>query len=174
MSKPMTAREIAAKAESMKVPELSEIMPLVDGLDTTAERRRILATKCLPQTIGWTITRKAAYAEVTTKTWYNAEKSEKFRNLCIEFIQHRIGADLPELWATYIQLALGGDRQALERVFQQVGVLDKPDKGSIDVNLTGQISVAAAAEKQVENLKQKIGAVEEAETEEEVDSRGQR
>lgn len=161
MSKPMTAKQIAAKAESMELPELTDMLEMVAEVDTTPERRKILATKCLPQAAGWNQAQKVAYAGVCQKTWYNAERDPKFRQLCIDFVRDRLGVLGAELWATYVRLALDGDRQALERVLQQLGIIDKPEKNSIDVNLTGQISVAAAAQKQVDNLKQKIGAVEE-------------
>ncbi|KKL82089.1 hypothetical protein LCGC14_1988270 [marine sediment metagenome] len=133
---PLTAQQIANRAEAMVVPTLAEILPMVVSVKTTPERRKILATKCLPQAVLWNKRQKAAYAEVDEKTWYNAERSPKFLQLCVDFIKEQIGANAPELWSRYIELALDGDRQALERILQQTGVLDKPEKGDTNITLT--------------------------------------
>lgn len=140
MAKQLTAKQIADLAISMELPNLSDMLPMVAGLDLTPERRRILATKCLPQAATWNQTQKAAYAGVTTRTWYNAEKNAQFKQIACDFIKARIGEDIPEIWAVYVAGAKlpDGYRQA-ERILQQVGILEK-DK-SIVPNVTVNVAV---------------------------------
>ncbi len=136
MTKPLTAQQIADQAEDMVVPEISEILPIVAAVKTTPPRRRILATKCLPQAVGWSQLRKAKYAGVSPRTWYVAERDPKFRTLALEFVKSRFGDDVPEILAAYIKGAKDGDRVRQERILEQVGILDKPEKGGTNITLT--------------------------------------
>jgi len=142
MGKQLTAKQTKDKDDQIEagsIPKLAEILSMVADVNTTPQRRAILATKCLPQAAGWSQLRKSEYAGVCTHTWYNAERDPKFRKLCLDFVRDRLGTYLPELWQRYVQLALDGDRQALERIFQQLGVIDKPEKN--DTNVTVVVSV---------------------------------
>ena len=136
----MTAQQMADHAETMVVPKLTEILPMVAGVKTTPERRKILATKCLPQAALWTKKRKAKYAGVCLKTWYNAECDPKFKQLAADFITAHIGEDVPEIWSSYVLWAKLGDRHRQERILQQLGILDKPEKGG-DTNIGVTITI---------------------------------
>ncbi len=136
MTKPLTAQQIADRAEDMVVPELAAILPIVAGVDTTPARRKILAVKLLPQAAGWSKIRKAAYAGVGVRTWYNAEHDPAFRQLAVDFIKAHIGQDAPEIWTSYILWAKLGDRYRQERILEQLGILDKPEKGDTNISLT--------------------------------------
>lgn len=140
MTKRLTAQQIADQAEAMKVPELAEILPVVAAVDTTPARRKILAVKLLPQAVTWSKKRKAAYARVGLRTWYNAEHDPGFKQLVVDFIKSHIGQDAPEIWTSYIFWAKAGDRYRQERILEQLGILDKPEKGG-DTNIAITVTV---------------------------------
>ncbi len=132
MAKGLTLSDIA---ECLDIPDITQMAQLTADVKLSPARRKILATKCLPQAAMWSRTKKAEYSGVTRKTWYLAERDPEFRKVSMEFVKERFGDDLPEILASYILLAKLGDRQAMERLLEQGGILDKPKAGDINVNV---------------------------------------
>lgn len=140
MAKRLTSRRIAIQFESDEVPELARILPKTAHLtELTPAQQKILAVKSFDQVLDWPQWKKAEYAQVDPKTWYYAEHSPKFLKIADEFARKQIESKEVDLLAKYISLGLNGDRQVLERLLQQLGVLEKPEKN--DTNVTVSVSV---------------------------------
>lgn len=151
MTKRLTAQQIANRAEAMRRPELTQMLLLVADVDTTPQRRKILATKCLPDAPAMSQAQKVEYAGVGRKTWYRAERDPRFTQLCVDFTRERMGTNAPEFWSRYAALALDGDRQALEHVLEQLGILDKPQlvrAGDTNIALTVTVEQKIKLEQQ--------------------------
>jgi hypothetical protein len=124
------------KGFEISLPPLSDIATITDDIKTSPERRRLLAVLTLPQTTLMSITDICLHAQVNPITYYRAIKDPEFNLIQVKLARQQFASNTLKYRHTYSRLALAGDRQALERINEQIGVLDPPQR---NVNIQGAI-----------------------------------
>ena len=131
----LTRDELVAIAEKLPAPNITDILPMVDHLDLPIAKRKILATKMLPQAMLWTEKRKAEYAQVSQRYWYTVCREPKFAQLCVEIVRSQIGTKVAEVWNAFLSNALFGDVQSQVIILREATALTKASKESGDTTV---------------------------------------
>lgn len=136
-------------ARSQTVENIGELLQSVAHFDLPLQKRKILAVARLPQTIGWTVAKKATHAGVSESYWYRCFAEPEFRKLCVTAARELFGNKVLDLTNKYIERALNGDAVAAATILRQCGVLDKEEKGD---NVTN-VNIAIVEQEREEKLK---------------------
>ena len=143
----LSSAAIATWAESLEVPKITDILPMVAHYDLPLAKRKVLATKMLPQTALWSERKKAEYAQVSEKHWYTVIKEPEFRAICLEAVRSQIGVKLAEVWNSFLANALYGDTQSQIVILREAGILTKESKEGGDTI----VNFAVVEQKRKEN-----------------------
>ena len=133
---PKTAEEIAKWAEDKELPELSEIAPFTATLQTTDQRKRLLAAMSLPQSASMTAIDICRYANIDRKTYYLAVRDPGFNVLQTQLARQLNSSSALHYRHKYHELADKLHPGALERLNEQTGVLDPPQR---NINLSATV-----------------------------------
>jgi hypothetical protein len=104
-------------------------------LPVTPERRRLLAVMMLPQSFLMSNIAICEYANISPRTYYNALRDPIFNEYQTKLGRSIIKSNALKSLHKHTELALKGDRQALERQLEQNGTLD-PKETTVNVNRT--------------------------------------
>lgn len=106
--------------------ELQELLPFCRVKGLTSCERMILAVELLPWSGGMKLKDKVLLAEVDTSTWWRAMHRSRVQIALVEKNRELYAHKTSPLAQKYLDMALGGDREALKDILQQIKVLDKP------------------------------------------------
>jgi hypothetical protein len=124
------------KNKEIELPAISDICGVTADLPLTTERKRLLAALMLPQTATMSHIDICTYANIHPNTYYNAIKDPEFNALQVKVGRTSIQGNALKHIAKYDEVAMGGDRQALERLMEQQGTLDPVQR---NINVQGAI-----------------------------------
>jgi len=136
MKKKQTVESVLNYAESKtdianKILDLAHALPFDEMNDN---RRKFVAVMLLPESVNWTNRQKALNIGISEVTFYEYLKDEglcKFiKDQSKSLYSHRV-ADIVK---KHLEIALAGDRQAIERILEETGVLAKSG-GDTNINI---------------------------------------
>ena len=134
-----TAKQIARWAESKEIPSQEVLLLMTQHLPIPEGKRKVIAVNMLPMSADMTDKAKAEMAGVTPRYYYMLTHDPEFNALMTRETRQMFAIKTPQCANKYLNVALNGDRQALERVLEQQGVLDPPQK---NINIQGAITTA--------------------------------
>jgi len=120
-----------------------KLLKMTAHIPLTEKQRKVLAIKLLPECVNMTEVQKAETAGVSERYYYDLLNNPEFNAILAKEARKLISRQVPECTNTYLKVAKNGDRQALERVLEQTGVLDPPQR---NVNVRGSIVKADLGE----------------------------
>jgi len=114
-----------------KIGELALSLPLDDLSD---RKRKFVAVMLLPESMNWTNRRKASEIGIRTSTFYEYLKDERLKKAIKDQAKSLYGHRVADIVKKHIEIALAGDRQAIERILEETGVLSKSG-GDTNINI---------------------------------------
>jgi len=150
-----SAKDIVRWAEGKELPDVSQLMPLVQDFKLTPERRKLLAIMALPQAAEMNVVQLCDAAGVSRIVYYGAMKDPEFQAMQAKLARSLISSKTLRHLHKYDEIAMGGDRQALERLMTQQGTLDpetkRIDQLSVSVNADLTELLALIKEQQIDS-----------------------
>jgi len=130
-----TVESILGYAESKadtdkKIIDLALALP-IDELNDN--KRKFVAVMLLPESINWTNRQKALSIGINEATFYGYLKDERLKKVIKDQSRSLYGHRIADIVKKHIEIALAGDRQAIERILEETGVLSKSGG---DTNIT--------------------------------------
>lgn len=120
-------------ADNMQIDD-AVLLGITSGLPFTDKQRKLLAVVCLPQTSCMKVLDQCKIAGITQQYYYERINNSAFQEAMAKFSRSVYKSETPKFAVKYRNIALNGDRQALERLNEQNGVLDKKES-IIEVNV---------------------------------------
>jgi len=145
----LSQAQIVQIAEQSVVPAITEMLHYVNHIDLPIGKRKILATRLLPQSHLWPEGKKAEYAKVSPKYWYTTIREPKFVAICNEIVRSQISVKLAEVWQAFLKNALNGDTTCQTTILREAGILTRDSKDSGDVT----VNVAIVEQERKDKLK---------------------
>jgi len=137
------ASDIVDWANGKELPDKALILSITADVPLTESARKQLAVMTLPQTANLPVPRQCEVAGIARSTYYETLKNPEFHKQLAIFSRRIFDQETPRYAVKYSEIAKNGDRQALERVLEQTGVLDPPQR---NVNVRGSIVKADLGE----------------------------
>jgi len=136
MKKKQTVEGVLNYADSKtniaeKIGELALSLPLDDLSDS---KRKFVAVMLLPESMSWTNLQKASEIGIRSSTFYEYLKDEKLKKVIKDQSKSLYGHRIADIVKKHIEIALAGDRQAIERILEETGVLAKSG-GDTNINI---------------------------------------
>lgn len=120
-------------ADNMQIDD-AVLLGITSGLPFTDKQRKLLAVVCLPQTSHMKVLDQCKMAGITNQYYYERINNPAFQEAMVKFSRSIYKSETPKFAVKYRNIALDGDRQALERLNEQNGVLDKKES-IVEVNI---------------------------------------
>ena len=130
----ITPPELREKLFGKDIPEISQLVESLGDVKLPAGAMRMLAVKMIPQAIFMSIKEKAALADVSATYWYAEKKTKRFKEACMEQTKLIVGDQLPEVWNSFVTMAIMGETANQLKILEQCGILDR-DKHETVVNV---------------------------------------
>jgi len=137
------AEKIASWAQDKEIPDMALILSMSADIPLPEAHRKLLSVMTLPQTADLSVTEQCQIAQVPRQYYYQIVKNPEFQKQLSIFSRQIFNQEVPKYTVKYSEIAKNGDRQALERVLEQTGVLDPPQR---NVNVRGSIVKADLGE----------------------------
>jgi len=109
-----------------------------------------VAVMLLPESMNWTNRRKASEIGIRTSTFYEYLKDERLKKAIKDQAKSLYGHRVADIVKKHIEIALAGDRQAIERILEETGVLSLSKSGG-DTNINVNVAVGELQKKREEN-----------------------
>ena len=138
--------------EQKEIPNLSVLAPLAIGLLKTSKQRMCLLVRVFWLNPKITDKKRAELAGVTDRYYRMVQAEPGFKEAITEVSRRWLGSEVPKIANSYVTIARLGDRQAAERILEQCGVLDKPEKGGSSPIIN--VSVAIVEETRKKKLEE--------------------
>jgi len=136
MKKKQTVESVLNYAESQtdldkKIIDLAMALPFDELNDN---KRKFVAVMLLPESINWTNRQKALSIRINEATFYGYLKDDKLKKVIKDQSKSLYGHRIADIVKKHIEIALAGDRQAIERILEETGVLAKSG-GDTNINI---------------------------------------
>jgi len=112
--------------------------------------RRVMAIMALPQYREYSVTKKCIWSGVSRPQWYRIIAKPAFREASIKYAKELLGNVGFDALNKYVQVGLAGNPYILERILQQLTVLDKPEKASNNTSVS--VNIVQVEQKRTENV----------------------
>lgn len=105
-----------------EVQEVAELGRMVADMDLTPLQKRALIVKVLPQAIFWSEGRKAEFAKVSSRQWYNLLRNPKFIEAGVLLAKRYIGSRIPAIASAFCRDAELGNCTNQIKALEAVGL----------------------------------------------------